>query len=104
MAKQWTIRPPFSGAASLAHSLGMPTIDDNLEMIHRYRADLLDYLDPAVDDPEERDRIRLQLAESWLFRGDYDLAIEATEQLSEGQFREEADRIRTQAEILDGSL
>ncbi len=26
MAKQWTIRPAFSGAASLAHSLGMPTI------------------------------------------------------------------------------
>ncbi len=26
MAKQWTIRPAFSGAAGLAHSLGVPTI------------------------------------------------------------------------------
>ena len=83
---------------SAPKTLGMPTIDDNLEMIRRYRADLLDYLDPSVDDPDERERIWLQLAESWLFRGDYDLAIEATEQISAGPFREEADRILAHAQ------
>jgi len=82
---------------SAPRTLGMPTIDANLEMIHRYRADLLDYLDPAVDDPQERDRIRLGLAESWLVRGDYDLAIDAAEQVSDGPLRARADRIQEQA-------
>jgi spermidine synthase len=89
---------------SAPKTFGMPTIDANLKMIHRYRADLLDYLDPSVDDPEEQERLRLQLAESWLYRGDYDLAIEAAGQISEGPFRAEADRIRIQAEELAGKL
>jgi len=89
---------------SAPKTLGMPTIDANLEMIHRHRADLLGYLDPAVDDPLERDRLRLQLAETWLYRGDYELAIEAAEQISDAQFRERADRILAQAQELVSKL
>ena len=89
---------------SAPKTLGMPTIDANLEMLHRYRADLLDYLEPAVDDPAERDLIRLQLAESWLYRGDYELAIEAAEQVSNEQLRERVDRILAQAQDLAPNL
>ena len=89
---------------SAPKTLGMPTIEANIEMLYRHRADLLDYLDPAVDDPVEQDRLRLQLAESWLYRGDYELAIEAAEQVSDEQFRERADRILAHAQDLAPSL
>jgi len=89
---------------SAPKTLGMPTIDANLEMIHRYRADLLDYLDPAVEDPQERDRIRLELAESWLYRGDYELAATAAEQVSDGPLRARADQVLSQALDLAANL
>ena len=89
---------------SAPKTLGMPTIDANLEMIHRYRADLLDYLDPSVDDPEQRDRIRLQLAESWLYRGDYELAAAAAEQIPDGPLRARAEQILSRALDLSANL
>jgi spermidine synthase len=89
---------------SAPKTLGMPTIDANLEMIHRHRADLLDYLDPAVDDPQERDRIRLELAESWLYRGDYELAAAAAQQVADGPLRARADQVLSRALDLAANL
>jgi len=79
---------------SAPKTFGMNTTDANLELIHQYRADPLAYLRPEPVAREELDRIRLHLAEAWLWRGDYDLAAESAGQVSDGPLRSRAEEIR----------
>jgi spermidine synthase len=82
---------------SAPKTLGMLTIDENLSMIRKYQADILRYIEPQVTEPEERDRIRLYLAERWLHRGDRDLAAESAGRVSDGPLRPRADRVIAEA-------
>ena len=79
---------------SAPKTLGMNTTGANLKLIRRHRADPLRYLRPLPADPAEVDRIRLHLAEAWLWRGDYELASQSAGQVSEGPLRARADVIR----------
>jgi spermidine synthase len=79
---------------SAPRTLGMNTTHANLKMLYQHRADPLRYLRPQPVGRDELDRIWLHLAEAWYSRGDYALAEESVEQVSEGPLRARADEIR----------
>jgi spermidine synthase len=83
---------------SAPKTLGLSTIDDNLALLDRYRTDPLEQVDPTVVGFEERDELRLGLAEVWLFRGDYSLAAESARQVSDGPLSVRATKIIEEAE------
>ncbi len=89
---------------SAPRTLGLPTVDENLAMIRKHRADLLSYIEPGIGEDEERDRIRLYLAEAWLMRGDFTLAVETARQIPEGPLRARADEIVQAAQNLQTNL
>jgi len=59
---------------SAPKTLGTYTLVENRALIHSYLDDPLEYVEPAVTDPEKRDETRLLLAKRWLAVGDDDLA------------------------------
>jgi spermidine synthase len=89
---------------SAPKSLGLQTIDDNLHMLREFRTDPLSMVRPPVDDPEQRDQLRMRLAEIWLYRGDYTLAVESAKEVSEGPLAARAAEIVEQAETALGDL
>ena len=57
------------------------------EAIHK------DYLDPPIDDPVQRDELRLALAEKMMDRGDDDLARKSASGISQEPLRARAEEI-----------
>lgn len=78
---------------SAPKTLGAYTLSANRSLIRGYLADPLDYLEPPVTDPVERDGIRLLLAERWLAVEEYDLAEAAAQRALEGTLSAEAAEI-----------
>ena len=78
-------------------TFGKNTLPDNVALIHRLSADPLDHVVPAIEDTETRNRLYLKLAQNWIWRGDWDLALSAAERVPEGPQRERAEAIIAQA-------
>jgi len=86
---------------SAPKTLGLYTLDDNMAMIRRFMDDPLDLLNPPIEEPLERDRIRLTLVEKWLLRDHRDLARVGAEALSSGPQQERALEILAELERRD---
>jgi spermidine synthase len=89
---------------SAPKALGLYTLPENLAVIRQYMTDPLDYVEPAITDPAELDRVQLILASKWLQRGDFELAISSAEEVSPGPLRERAEEIIARARALIAEL
>ena len=77
---------------SAPKTLGVYTIDDNILMLRTFGADPLDYFDPPP--PADRiDELRLSFARSWAARENYDLALQAAQQVTGGPLGEPANEL-----------
>jgi spermidine synthase len=83
---------------SAPKALGLSTLPENLDMIREQITDPLDAIDPPVTDPEERDHMRLALAEGWMLRGNYELAALMAKKVAQGPLRARAEQILYEAE------
>jgi len=74
-------------------SMGAETIGPNISLLRQFGGDIFDYIEPPVDDPARRDELRLALAERMYDRGDFDLALRAASEVSDGPFRARAEAL-----------
>jgi len=89
---------------SAPKALGLYTLEENLALLRQYTADPLGYVAPPIDDPLELDRLRLELAEAWYWREEYDLAADSARRVSEGPLRARAEEILQQVETAETNL
>ncbi len=82
---------------SAPRTLGLNTQPENGKLLRAFRSDPLAYV-ASVDEPLRRDRIRLDLARVLIDRGDSDLAAEQAERVGSAELKEEAARIRAEAQ------
>jgi len=78
---------------SAPKTLGVYTLDDNLEMLRAYASDPLDYVVPEIRDRRTRDEMGLELAQSFLDRGYLDLASSTVARVGDSSLIERKDRL-----------
>jgi hypothetical protein len=59
-------------------------------MLRKYSGNVLDYVEPPIDDPLERDRLRVALVAALLHRGERELAQRTARDVTEQALRAEA--------------
>jgi len=84
-------------------SLGSQTIEPNMALLRRYAVSPIDNLTPPVEDPVQRDALRLDLAEVLMRRGDYDLALQSISAVKAGPQRPRAEELLTELDDLIAS-
>jgi spermidine synthase len=89
---------------SAPKTLGVYTLDENLALLREFTTDPLEVVTPAVTDGEERSRRHLELAEKWVFRGDYDLAHQCAGRVTAEPYRARAHELMARIDELGGEL
>lgn len=84
---------------SAPKALGLETLGVNIALISDFLGDPLDYVTPAPADRAETDRLRLDLARSWLKRGRADRAAALAEAALDGPLGPDAEALMSRYEL-----